>query len=327
MKFSARVSKARAMASQKRKYDLAITAAKEDISKDGIPVLNKIYDTVTKLAPALSVGCNDGKSVSVVTHSFNLIVILTKDALTDQGLLDDIQQSLENEGNILIVHHLASCPDVQEELNKCENQVLKTCLDRVPRFTYLEEAITSVVAAILQPGTVKSDDTKTPPTKRALQGGGGKMATFRLDFKNQYALGIQSDGTGEVYNSKFKESSKKKDLPQDVDASIKELFKLFAGDSESMKWPQFAEVDRIVTECLGGQYSEMISRRAFSMMNYPGLTLEYEITKTTFYNYHYFVAKSMGAMDGDRDANVHYKYIVDKVKTANGSKSLKKNAY
>ena len=35
-------------------------------------------------------------------------------------------------------------------------------------------------------------------------------------------------------------------------------------------WPQFAEVDRIVTECLGGQYEEMISRRAFSMMNYPG---------------------------------------------------------
>lgn len=29
-------------------------------------------------------------------------------------------------------------------------------------------------------------------------------------------------------------------------------------------------VDRIVTECLGGQYEEMISRRAFSMMNYPG---------------------------------------------------------
>jgi hypothetical protein len=327
MKFSARVSKARSLAGQKRKYDLCITAASKDVSPDGRAVLTHIYETITKLAPALSVGRNTGEKVTNanVAHSFNLIVVLTKDALKCPQLLEEISTSFENEGTVLIVHHLCSCPDADVELENCDNPVILAALKRSPRFTYLEESVTSVVAAILQPGTVKADDTKTPPTKRALQGGGGKMSSHRLEYKNHFALGVQGDGTGEIYNSKF--NQKMKDLPGDIDASIKELFKLFAGDADSMKWPQFAEVDRIVTECLGGQYSEMISRRAFSMMNYPGLTLEYEITKTTFYNYHYFVAKSMGALEGDREANVHYKYIVDKVKTAKGAKRFKTKAY
>ena len=112
-----------------------------------------------------------------------------------------------------------------------------------------------------------------------------------------------------VFTRQVRFSDKKKDLPGDIDSAIKALFELydpmkkgafaawwlrnaFPGISHKQKdslcvwcdafaafldtwgtigWPQFAEVDRIVTECLGGQYEEMISRRAFSMMNYPGL--------------------------------------------------------
>lgn len=112
-----------------------------------------------------------------------------------------------------------------------------------------------------------------------------------------------------VFTGQVRFSDKKKDLPGDIDSAIKALFELydpmkkgafaawwlrnaFPGISHKQKdslcvwcdafaafldtwgtigWPQFAEVDRIVTECLGGQYEEMISRRAFSMMNYPGL--------------------------------------------------------
>ena len=107
---------------------------------------------------------------------------------------------------------------------------------------------------------------------------------------------------------KLRFSDKKKDLPADVDAAIKALFELydplkkglylrkllehrlsvallfcrklrrpFSDSLGTIGWPQFAEVDRIVTECLGGQYEEMISRRAFSMMNYPGLSFTSEV--------------------------------------------------
>jgi hypothetical protein len=332
MKNSAKISKARSTAGVRRKYDLCITAAKPEVSGDGMPVLVTLFDTVTKLAPALSVclTCElQGQPTTMamnanVTHSFNLIVVLSKDSLKCPHLLEEIKLSLENEGNILLVHHLISCPDIKAELDKCEDQVLASCLARSHRFTYIEEGAIGVVAGILQPGTVKTDDTKSPRTRQALSSGGPKMASFRLDYKNNFALELAGDGTGQVYNSKF--SEKKKDLPADIDTAIKGLFELHDPEKKGMiNWAQFAEIDRIVTECLGGQYNEMISRRAFSMMNYPGLTLESEISYTTFHNYHSFVAKQMGALDGDREANVHYKYIVDKVKTAKKGKRFLKH--
>jgi len=292
MKYSAKVAKARTTAGVKRKYDLCITAANVDHSPDGMPVVAHIFDTFATRAPALCVGRKVGDKVADadVRHTFNVVIVLTKDALTCPALLDEIKSALEAEASILLVHHITSCPDINAELAKCEDKVLSSSLARSARFTYQEKVVTSVVLGILSPGNVKTDDTKSPRTRQALSSGGGKQ--FRLEYKNFYALGLAEDGTGQVYNSKF--SERKKDLPGDIDAAIKGLFELYdPAKKGSISWPQFAEVDRIVTECLGGQYEEMISRRAYSMMNYPGLTLESEISFTTFQNYHFFVAKTM----------------------------------
>merc|ERR1711879_936384 len=116
MKNSAKISKARTTAGVKRKYDLVITSANPNLSPDGQPVVSHVFDTISKLAPALSIGKNFGENKvasSDVRHSFNLIVILTVDALKCNELLDEIRNSLESEGNLLIVHHLVSCPDFE----------------------------------------------------------------------------------------------------------------------------------------------------------------------------------------------------------------------
>merc|ERR1712100_478437 len=60
------------------------------------------------------------------------------------------------------------------------------------------------------------------------------------------------------------------------------------------------------------------------MMLYPGLTLESDISYTTFHNYHSFIAKSMGNLEGDRDVGVHYKYTVDKVRHMRKGKRFQK---
>jgi len=324
MTYSAKMAKARTTAGVKRKYDLCITSASQDASPDGMPVVTHLYDTITRLAPALSIGRNVGDKVSNadVKHTFNLIVVISKGALKCHELLDELKAALESEGNILLVHHLVSCADLEEELNLCEDQVLVSGLRRSARFTYLKEVVCSVIMGILSPGNTKSDDTKSPRTRQALSSGGGKQ--FRLEYKNHFALGLAGDGTGQVYNTKF--NDKKKDLPGDIDGAIKALFELFDPEKKgTIGWNQFAEVDRIVTESLGGQYDEMISRRQYSMMNYPGLTLESDISFTTFYNYHLYVAKQMGALEGDKDCSMHYKYIVDKVKSSKkGKRYLKK---
>ncbi|CAE7940319.1 DNAH7 [Symbiodinium necroappetens] len=323
MKYSAKVAKARTQAGVKRKYDLCITAANVEHSPDGMPVVDRLFTTMSKLAPALTIGRNYGDKVSNadVRHSFNIVVVLTKDALTCPDLMGELKSALEAEASILIVHDLLSCPDLKAEIEKCEDKVVASSLMRSARFVYMSEVVTSVVLGILSPGTIKTDDAKSPRTKQALSSGGGKQ--FRLEYKNCFALDLAKDGTGQVYNTKF--SDKKKDLPGDIDSAIKALFELYdPAKKGSIGWPQFAEVDRIVTECLGGQYEEMISRRAFSMMNYPGLTLESEISFTTFHNYHAFVAKQMGALEGDRDSSMHYKYIVDKVKNSKKGKRFLK---
>ncbi|CAL1161623.1 unnamed protein product [Cladocopium goreaui] len=323
LKSSAKVAKAFTQAGVKRKFDLCLTAANAEHSPDGMPVVDHLFTTMSKLAPALQIGRNYGDKVSNadVRHSFNIVVVLTKDALTCPDLQAELKSALEAEASILIVHHLLSCPNFKAELEKCEDKVVASSLARAARFIYMTEVVTSVLLGILSPGTIKTDDTKSPRTRQALSSGGGKQ--FRLEYKNFYSLDLAKDGTGQVYNTKF--SDKKKDLPGDIDAAIKALFELYDPLKKgTIGWPQFAEVDRIVTECLGGQYEEMISRRAFSMMNYPGLTLESEISFTTFHNYHAFVAKQMGALEGDRDASMHYKYIVDKVKSSKKGKRFLK---
>jgi hypothetical protein len=328
MKYSAKVSKARSTAGVKRKYDLCITAAtaseEADASKGGMDIVLDIFDTLCRLAPALSVGRNMGDKVTNadVRHSFNLVVVLTMDALKCSDLLDEIKSALESEGNILVVQDIQSCPDFEAELAKCDDKVLISSLRRAARFTYMSEVVTSVVMGMLSPGNIKTDDTKSPRTRQALSSGGGR--SFRLEYKNHFALGLAGEGTGMVYNSKF--TAKKNDLPGDIESAIKALFELYDPEKKGViSWPQFAEVDRIVTESLGGQYNEMISRRAYSMMNYPGLTLEAEISYTTFHNYHLFVAKQMGALEGDKDASMHYKYIVDKVKNSKKGKRFLKS--
>jgi dynein heavy chain len=319
MKNSAKISKARTMATVKRKYDVVVTAAKEEASPDGMPVVADLYDTLCKLAPALTVGRNTGDKVTSADprHSFNLVIILTEDALKCPQLLQDIAASLESEGNLMFVHHIESCTSFEDEVAKCEDKVLTSLILRAARFPYLEGACASVVNGMLIPGNVKTDDAKSPRTKQALSSGGGK--SYKLEYKNQFSLALAGDGTGEIYNTKF--SDKPKPLPGDIDGAIKALFELYDPEKKgTISFPQFAEVDRIVTESLGGQYNEMISRRMYSMMNYPGLTLEANISFTTFHNYHLYVAKQMGAMEGDKDASMHYKYIVDKVKNAKKGK-------
>eukprot|EP00435_Cladocopium_sp_Y103_P060504 s1903_g22.t1 len=366
LKSSAKVAKAFTQAGVKRKFDLCLTAANAEHSPDGMPVVDHLFTTMSKLAPALQIGRNYGdKDWDSFAHSFNIVVVLTKDqdegelvlhiendALTCPDLQAELKSALEAEASILIVHHLLSCPNFKAELEKCEDRHAASCSHDIRRDGITSEAhvrvVTSVLLGILSPGTVswlhvalcrlqtdflpnksslpqlsfhvhfccfelktdevrgppnnlrnclqiKTDDTKSPRTRQALSSGGGKQ--FRLEYKNFYSLDLAKDGTGQVYNTKF--SDKKKDLPGDIDSAIKALFELYDPLKKgTIGWPQFAEVDRIVTECLGGQYEEMISRRAFSMMNYPGQLA--------------FVAKQMGALEGDRDASMHYKYIVDK---------------
>jgi len=155
MKYSAKVSKARTCASTKRKYDLCITSAEQGHSPDGIPVVESIFDTFCKLAPALSIGraVGDSFSNSDVRHSFNLVVVISKDTLTCPQALEKIKVSLESDGNILVVHNLASCPDIEQEFAKCEDPVLLSCVKRAARFTYLQQSVVSTVLGILHQDT------------------------------------------------------------------------------------------------------------------------------------------------------------------------------
>ena len=57
---------------------------------------------------------------------------------------------------------------------------------------------------------------------------------------------------------------------------------------------------------MGGNYSEMVSRRIYSMMLYPGLTLEEKVSYQTFRNYYNYIAIKMGACSGDPDVQKHF---------------------
>jgi hypothetical protein len=67
-----------------------------------------------------------------------------------------------------------------------------------------------------------------------------------------------------------------------------------------------------------------VSRRIYSMMLYPGLTLEELVSFQTFRNYFDFTAKKMGCMNSDPDVRTHFRYVVDKVKFMQKSKRYQK---
>eukprot|EP00392_Amoebophrya_sp_AT5.2_P008932 g8960.t1 len=331
--FSSRVAKGRLNAAVHRRYDFCLTCAVEEppVAEE---VLNKVYDCMSRYAPALQVSRNQGdkavtnlqQRTANIRDSFNLVVFVTRNCFaTDENgkgsaVVDEVRAALDSELQVVIVQHLAQCPDVEAEIEKCQDSVLQSCLVRAMRYVYLEGTADATARSIVaDPTAVKTDDNKTPRTRAA------GVASFKLNYKNSQAMELAFDGRLAVYRTSLHEMKNKK-ISGDVETCIKNLFALYdtAGKGR-ITWAQFAEIDRLMTETLGGQYSEMISRRVYSMMLYPGLTLESEISYTTFFNYHAFIAKSMGIFDGEqRDVGIHYKYVSDKVKTMKKGKRFQK---
>jgi len=330
--FSSRVAKGRLSAAVHRKYDFCLTCADQEVPA-GEEALQQVFDALGKYAPALIVARNQGdKSItnmsqktSNIRDSFNLVVVATEGCFeTPEGkgnaLLEEIKAALESELQVSIIQHLDKCPDIDKEIESCSDLVLRSCLQRAMRFIYLEGSVDATCRALLaEPGSVKTDDTKTPRTRAA------GVASFKLNYKNSQAIELAADGRLGIYKSALYEMKNKK-IPGDVEGCIKGLFELYDTEKKGrISWALFAEIDRLMVETLGGQYSEMISRRIYSMMLYPGLTLESEISYTTFYNYHSFIAKEMGIFEGDsRDVSIHYKYISDKVKHMKKGKRFQK---
>ena len=98
----------RIKAQVKRRNDFCITAAPGPSGEKIVLALKDIFD---KRAPALTVASNRGdkstaaSSVRVqnVQESFNLVVIVTKGALQDGDLLEEIRVALESEVQIVLV--------------------------------------------------------------------------------------------------------------------------------------------------------------------------------------------------------------------------------
>jgi hypothetical protein len=337
--FSSRVAKARLGAQVHRKYDFCLTGSESEGSEK---IIQDIYQSVFSHAPALQVARNVGdkaitnmtQKLSNIRDCFNLVVIVTqgslnsflngeptKDERPNNPVLDEIRGALESELNLTIVHCLEDCPDIQAEIDSCQDPVIRSCLQRAMRFVYLSAGTedSTVRAMLADPGFVKVDDNKTPRTRAA------GVASFKLGYKNSQAMELAFDGRLEIYKCSLHEMKNKK-LPSDVETNIKTLFELFDSEKKGrISWLDFQTIDRLMTETLGGQYSEMISRRVYSMMLYPGLTLESEISFTTFLNYHQYIAKQMGIFEGDsREVSIHYKYIVDKVRHMRKGKRFQK---
>jgi hypothetical protein len=153
------------------------------------------------------------------------------------------------------------------------------------------------------PGNVKTDENKSPRSRAS------GIPSFRLGFKNFQALDLPGDGRMPVYKLVKEDNVNKtkvidrggsisfsflQGLPSELDESVKSLFELFdTSKSGRISWDRFVEIDRVITEALGGQYNEMVSRRIYSLMIYPGLSLDSDISYKTFYNYHNYVAKAV----------------------------------
>ena len=96
---------------------------------------------------------------------------------------------------------------------------------------------------------------------------------------------MPSDGRMPIYQT---QKIDERALPAEIDDIIKELWAIYAPEDEKktpveqrkISWDQFVTVDRVVIEAVGADYSEMVSRRIYSMMLYPGLTLEEKVTES-----------------------------------------------
>jgi hypothetical protein len=171
---------------------------------------------------------------------------------------------------------------------------LRSNVSAIIPLPYLKGEGDSVVRALLVPSTVKVDDTKSPRTRAA------GIPTFRLGYKNSQAVDLPSDGRMPIYQEQKVDT---RTLPNEIDDIIKELWAIYAPEDEAktpveqrkISWDQFVTVDRVVIETVGADYSEMVSRRIYSMMLYPGLTLEEKVSFQTFRNYYDFTAKKMVA--------------------------------
>ena len=69
--------------------------------------------------------------------------------------------------------------------------------------------------------------------------------------------------------------------------------------------------DTVVIETVGADYSEMVSRRIYSMMLYPGLTLEETVSFQTFRNYFDFTAKMEDELDEIAEGDVEWKKVLN----------------
>ncbi|KAF4695939.1 hypothetical protein FOZ63_001470, partial [Perkinsus olseni] len=321
LRFGAKVSKARMRSSVRKRYDFCITCAKHIVSEKAPSTAEYLHKQLKILAPALSVALNNGVSsgynsmsenakVSNVRESFNLVILVTSNCFTDEQLCEEVRVALEQEVHITLLHVVTDAIEgVEAELLRYEDLVHRDCLQRVPTYSYMQEHSAAAVRKLLLPGVVKMDDNKSPRSRAA------GVPSFRLQYKNSKAMDLPIDGRMEIYKVAKADSKRNVRVPSDIDTNIKSLFELYDTESKGVvDWNQFVKVDRVITETLGGQYSEMISRRIFSLMLYPGMSLDSEISFTTFHNYHAYVSKKMGILEGDRDVGIHYKYLVDKAK-------------
>jgi hypothetical protein len=261
LRFSAKVSKMRIKAQVKRRNDFCITAAPGPSGEKIVLGLRDIFD---KRAPALTVASNRGdKSTAAssvrlqnVQESFNLVVIVTKNALHDADLLEEIRVALESEVQIVLVQFLEEVPDLKQMIDTMEDPVLRSNVSAIIPLPYLKGEGDSVVRALLVPSTVKVDDTKSPRTRAA------GIPTFRLGYKNSQAVDLPSDGRMPIYQEQKVDT---RTLPNEIDDIIKELWAIYAPEDEAktpveqrkISWDQFVTVDRVVIETVGADYSEM----------------------------------------------------------------------
>jgi hypothetical protein len=172
-------------------------------------------------------------------------------------------------------------------------------------------------------GIVKTDDVKTPRTR------GAGICQYRVGGLKKFVAEIEF--STDIYKDKRdKTKAVSKEPSADLKKMFEELFKLAGGSSDpenpkGVPWSEFQKFDLLCTESLGGHYSEMISRRVYSMMLYPGMTLDTDISWTTFFNYHWHVACKLKETHDDKNMNIIYKYIFDRVRQMKKGKRFQVN--